>query len=410
MKKEEFCDILGQIDDRYIQEAEESRRAGHPGWYRWGSLAACLCLAGALAAGWLGKAPAPPDVPPALTDSTIGEEQTEGTGDAWQAVFNSALGALDRAKRDIPGYFTQMLTEGELAALYPGAAEGYAGFDGEGKLVEVVLTVPTADLEETVSVTISREGGLRDYYVSREPVISRCGDVEYRAYRWTVNGNLKLTAEGTVKGHACSFSMDTAGRDPEGAAAEFSRVLEEFASAPLDLTAITAREIPEWFDRAITHEEALEDGSYGAYFLADIPAGYTVESIRRYKDQHSDYLSGLWTRGYDELRWKVYTMRKTDEIRLTGVEERENYDLSLYPIPRAASVPEALWEVVDNPIFDAGELTADVVWARAYQVSDAGDSDGWRMAFSVRYGDTVVEVRTKGVDPQWVYEQLMLLK
>ena len=48
----------------------------------------------------------------------------------------------------------------------------------------------------------------------------------------------------------------------------------------------------------------------------------------------------------------------------------------------------------------------DAVWARAYTTGEAGDSDGWRMAFSVRYGDTIVEVRTKGVDPEWVYHQL----
>ena len=54
----------------------------------------------------------------------------------------------------------------------------------------------------------------------------------------------------------------------------------------------------------------------------------------------------------------------------------------------------------------ADELTMDAVWARAYTTGEAGDSDGWRMAFSVRYGDTIVEVRAKGVDPEWVYHQL----
>lgn len=54
----------------------------------------------------------------------------------------------------------------------------------------------------------------------------------------------------------------------------------------------------------------------------------------------------------------------------------------------------------------ADELTMDVVWARAYTTGEAGDSDGWRMAFSVRYGDAIVEVHTKGVNPEWVYHQL----
>lgn len=66
--------------------------------------------------------------------------------------------------------------------------------------------------------------------------------------------------------------------------------------------------------------------------------------------------------------------------------------------------------MVDDPIFTAEELTAEAVWARAYTVEEAGDADGWRMAFSVRYGDLLVEVRTKGVDPQWIHEQLRGLR
>lgn len=117
--------------------------------------------------------------------------------------------------------------------------------------------------------------------------------------------------------------------------------------------------------------------------VQELPEGFTEESIRRYKDQNNDYLSGLWTRG--------------------------NYNLALYPIPRAESVPEELREIVDNPIFDATELTLEAVYMRAYKVEDAGDIDGWRMVFSVKYGDVIVEIRTKGVEPEWVYEQLQMI-
>ena len=47
-----------------------------------------------------------------------------------------------------------------------------------------------------------------------------------------------------------------------------------------------------------------------------------------------------------------------------------------------------------------------MTYRRAYKVDDAGDTDGWRMKFSVRYGDVVVAVSTKGVEPEWVYQQL----
>ena len=70
---------------------------------------------------------------------------------------------------------------------------------------------------------------------------------------------------------------------------------------------------------------------------------------------------------------------------------------------------ERLREIVDDPIFDAEELTLEAVYRRAYKVQDAGDTDGWRMRFSVKYGDVIVSVSTKGVDPEWVYQQLMNL-
>ena len=114
---------------------------------------------------------------------------------------------------------------------------------------------------------------------------------------------------------------------------------------------------------------------------------------------------------HHQLQKKNHSLRvvfsfEEDEGRLTSVADTENYDLSLYPIPRASSVPDDLREIVDNPIFSADELTMDAVWARAYTTDESGDSNGWRMAFSVRYGDTIVEVRTKCIDPEWVYHQL----
>ena len=47
---------------------------------------------------------------------------------------------------------------------------------------------------------------------------------------------------------------------------------------------------------------------------------------------------------------------------------------------------------------------------RADTAVDTGDSDGVRMNFGVRYGNIIVEIQSKGVDTQWIYEQLMALR
>lgn len=160
----------------------------------------------------------------------------------------------------------------------------------------------------------------------------------------------------------------------------------------------------------ISFYDAQNDTVYGNLFLRAVPDGFQEESIIRYIHPERDSLSGLWTKGLDQLSWRVAPLREADESRLVSKSETEKYDLSLYPIPRAESVPESLREVVDNPIFDIRELTLDLVKKRSYRIQDAGDTNGERMHFSVRYGDAVVEVSSKGVSSEWIYEQLKELQ
>lgn len=426
MSKDRVVDSLGKIDDDMIQSVEALRqKKKRPAWMKWGAMAACFCLLIAAVAVAPNLFPGTTPVPPNNNDFPIqtdpnqseGSEHTEGPWNPWQANFNTVTGVLDAARRYIPGYFTEELSADEIEALEPGMRieymqySGFAGFDGDGNLIDVCLNVTTSIPNNDVSILISEDGITRDYVMDMvEPVISVCEKVEYKVYQWdNGNGQVTLAADAIINGYSYAFTMQTSTQNVKQAKEDFTRVLECFAyyaEGKPDLSAVVADEIPEWFDKSLSHQEALNDSDFGTFMLREVPSGFVAESIRRYKDQTADYLSGLWTSGYDELWWKVYTLGEADKDRLTSIEDTENYDLSLYPIPRASSVPEDLREIVDNPVFSADELTMDAVWARAYTTGEAGDSDGWRMAFSVRYGDTIVEVRTKGVDPEWVYHQL----
>ena len=44
MKKEEFCDVLGDINESYVEEARAGRTIKKPVWIKWGAIAACLCV------------------------------------------------------------------------------------------------------------------------------------------------------------------------------------------------------------------------------------------------------------------------------------------------------------------------------------------------------------------------------
>lgn len=161
--------------------------------------------------------------------------------------------------------------------------------------------------------------------------------------------------------------------------------------------------------QALSLSQAREMAPHGSYLPA-APEGFQLESAAY--DQEEDRLSLLWTRpgAYDELRWSVFPYQDSLFPRLTAVSALENYDLSRYPIPRADSVPEELREIVDRPIFNGAELTLEAVQRRAYTVEDSGDSQGPRLSFGVRYGDMVVELSAKGVDPAWVYQQLQQIE
>ena len=426
MSKDKVIDSLIGIEDDMVQTVEALRsKKRQPAWIKWGSLAACLCVLITVLTVYphlfQGETHKPIDNTDPLNSvpsHSEGTDKPEGPYIPWIANFNPVNGVMDAARRYIPGYFTEELNDEELNALQPDKIinglhwSGYAGFDGDGQLIDVILTISTTIPDANVYVTITEGGVMRDYIMDMvEPEISVCQNIEYKAYQWvSADKSVLLAADAKINGYGFAFTLEVNKQDIEQAKVDLSRILECFAyyaGGSPDLTTIVADSIPEWFDKSLSNHEALEDPDYGAYMLPIIPNGFAPESIRRYKDQNADYLSGLWTSGYDELRWKVYTISEADKVRLTSVEDTVKYDLSLYPIPRASSVPDELREIVDNPIFDAGELTMDAVWARAYKIGESDDSSGWRMAFSVRYGDIIVEVRTKGVDPEWVYMRLM---
>ena len=162
-------------------------------------------------------------------------------------------------------------------------------------------------------------------------------------------------------------------------------------------------------DETMTLEEALSSKPFGGYMLSEAPSGFQPESIRRYQDETQNRLSGLWSKGdgsFDEISWQVSYYSDDMGGRVTSVNDTKNYDLGLYSFPLADSVPEELSAVVDRPIFNIEELTLEAVSRRAYSINENDGTDKIRMSFGVRYGDMLIEVTTKGVSPEWVYEQL----
>ena len=434
MRGSELLDKLSLVDSAYVEAAAVPRQSARPN-HRWAAVAACIALLAAVGSLWLGQVPTPgQSVPPNGTEGRLPpvttqdaedtqNEDAEGPAPQWDFYYND-MGTdymvVDAARRNIPGYFREALNQTELDAVQPGMwlewmnFSGEAGFDGEGNLLEVILWVTTSQPNITVAVTLSTDGIVPCFLMSEDAVPSMCGDVEYRlGRRVEPSGGVSLLAESQMHGIWFTFSLHATADAEAQAQADFEDILECFTfyeQGRPNLSAVTAAEIPTWQDKNLSQTEALADPDFGAWFLPTAPSGFAEESIRRYQDQNTNALWGLWTREYDQLRWEVRYLTTEDADNLVDISEPETYDLSRYPIPRAESVPEQLRDTVARPIFNAEELTWEVLSTRADTAVDTGDSDGVRMNFGVRYGNIIVEIQSKGVDTQWIYEQLMALR
>ncbi len=415
MRKEDFAEVFGDINENYIQEAEAIKTSKKPVWLKWGAVAACFCLLVAAVAVAPKLLPETTPLPP-NSGQSVGPGHTEVPRTPWTIHFNEASSMLTANRPYYKGVFTEHLNDTELAALKPSVdltCSGYARFDNYGNLLDVVMQATTTLPESPVTVALADYCFGFDCVLSGGEVVSVCNDLEYRVYQYESGNTVTLSAYTIINDIYFIFAMDVPQANLEQAKADFKDVLEYFAyyeEGKPDLSVIVPEEIPELMEQVFTTlSEARSEPDFGRYLPTGLPAGFGDATIYRFRFQDSNFLSAMWSKGLDDLSWVVEPYTEEDAHRLTSVADKENYDLSLYPIPRADSVPDELREIVDNPIFEARELTMETVYSRAYKTNDAGDTDGWRMRFSVRYGDIIVSVSTKGVEPEWLYQQLMIL-
>ena len=421
MRGQEILDLIGDLDPAYIEAAAKKPRVKKFVWHRWAAMAACFCLLLAMIGVVPNLVQKPVITPHDITESTHqtdpiqaeGEDSTTPVTTPWDAYFNEVCTVVSADRAYIQAIFTEELDDADLNALRPGywfddmACSGYAVFDNQGNLLDVILEVDT--------VTVRMMADLfHPYRMQPEDLaVSKCGEVDYYIWQYIVEDNVTLGADASIKGQAVSFILETTLEEMEQAKVTFQRVLACFAhygQDKPDLSAIMPDEIPELTDQVFNSlKDARAEPDFGRYMPSKLPAGFEESAIRRFQFQNANYLSAMWSGGLNSLSWVVRSCTDEDANRLTAVHEFENYDLSLYPIPRAESVPDELYEIVNDPVFKAEELTLEAVYRRSYKVQDAGDTDGWRMNFSVLYGDILVSVNAKGVDPEWVYQHLMEL-
>ena len=166
---------------------------------------------------------------------------------------------------------------------------------------------------------------------------------------------------------------------------------------------------------ALTFEQALEDTDFGVFLAASAPSRFTFVSAQKSTIQNDPSLFVLWKSATEEsdgsVSWKISISNADEQGHIVYANEREKYDITLYSPKWDETVPEELREYLRNPVFLSGELTTDLLRARAYQADKSLiDESGLQMDFSVLYGDVLLLVNSKGVLPEHLYEMLAELQ
>ncbi len=163
--------------------------------------------------------------------------------------------------------------------------------------------------------------------------------------------------------------------------------------------------------QSITLEEAKETPVFGVYIPSVLPEGYVFESA--YKMEGADteectQITVVWCNGMDSIQWCVSKV-DINEFTLAVVSKPETYDVHLYEIPYAESVPQEYRGQFDNPIFAVNDFSETIVEARMKTVADSGDTDTPRGSFAVLYEEGIlVEFNGRG-DAKSIYSMFEVI-
>lgn len=156
----------------------------------------------------------------------------------------------------------------------------------------------------------------------------------------------------------------------------------------------------------ITLQEARSVAVFGEYVPDCLPSGYVLESVYREKNGETggtESISLCWTHGMDSIFWTI-SMADAASISVVDISRPKTYDVHLYEIPYADTVPQEYRQVFDNPVFAEADFSLDIVKSRMKVISDAGDTDTPRGDFSVLYENGVL-VRFNGRgDAESIYQ------
>ena len=331
--------------------------------------------------------------------------------------LNTMSQGLFGAQPPLPGSFFSDVTAEQLQALLPDLGfpvVATATYRNDGSLFEVTAVDNSDNIALwPASVRISTQPVYFGFiYENYQPVVSYVHGVAVTA---GVIEGIGIPEDGIAQ-YIATFEMDgvfygvnlfdyAAGDDGLNRLTYIVNAIIQHGAADLDV--LYRPIMPELQDDRLSIDEARNDASFGAFIPANIPAEWEFDNAIRFMHQDADSLLAFWNADTYIMRWQVSRPTEFDLLRVVSTDAPEKFDLSLYPIPWADSVPNELFQYVMNPVFLAEELTLDVVNTRLVLTRGCGDSVSGQMNFSVLSGDILICVDVSGMSPEQVYAMII---
>lgn len=156
--------------------------------------------------------------------------------------------------------------------------------------------------------------------------------------------------------------------------------------------------------RALSEDEIYSAAELSLVVPTQFLDGFQFESASLQQNGGLPTLSVRYASGYRYIELRIHKYQAEDRQRLVDIDQPASYDITRYSIPFADSVPPALREKVDNPVFKAGELSEEILALRCYHSDDLGeDAASIRIRFSILCGDVVAEYTIKAASFDGVY-------
>lgn len=306
--------------------------------------------------------------------------------------------------------FWHELTDAQFAAAFPTLNESLSAqalYQSDGTLIEVAA-FGSLGTEQHLRIRLAEGMVAQTVLIIPEepPHISYVHQVPVTAFMSGERDSMYFQAEFILDNIAYHVSLI----DSEEAGQQLLTELVNriIIGGAADLSGLTDPVIPKLRNEQLTLSQARLDPDFGAFLPTNLPPRFGFESAYRFINQDTNSLFVLWSANLNTIRWEVSRPTSFHLEHIVSANEREKFDMSLYSIPLAASIPDELWQYVQNPVFRADELTLDIVRARAYSTGRGGGgaSDQRIMNFSALYGDVVVSVSAGGVTPEQIWEML----